>query len=621
MVVQATIYGQLAAADNQIRLLQIIPSDDPSSRVCCHVRAVSLIEPPEYKALSYCWGGAEDTETIELNGVEVPARTNLVAALQQLRLDGHLQLWVDALCINQDDVNERASQVQLMKYIFEEAAGVVAWLGLEDRETSKALDFLKQEGQHVSIYGFMREHQDDPDWATCWQACKTLFERPYWGRVWIIQEIAVAKKVWVQCGRSAVSWAAVESLLFQFRPDLVNFRRYRELFTKRSPLVPLLQALLDTRNSLATDPRDKFYALLSLTNDGNVITGLPNYKHPIELILKNITKNIYQSRRSLNLMVVRRPGAARTGLPSWVPDWLYLGKAIQPWQGKYFKPTEIPGKAPFRFIGNVLQVDGIYIQTIDRLTAAMNEKVSETSSAKNVLTPPEKVAKSSPQKSKKDLVPPILISQHILETLALSGNDPTCTSSLLESVVKHCVSNLRSPIYQALLEQKHPQWVRWLGANREFIIDNKALGTYFKVEARKNRQIATMLLVYVIETFASPIWLGRRLLTSYKKDFVAWQDTMKESLIGTEYASGMLDRFVGQMERVLKPGNRLFTTQDGTIGMAPLGAASGDRIYLIKGCTNPVILRECDNGWRVIGEAYFKKLPPTSEKPEKLMLV
>jgi hypothetical protein len=70
-----TDYRALAAAKNEIRLLEILPSHDQSSIICCRLKHVSLNEPPAYEALSYCWGNAEDTETIKLNGSRFSATT------------------------------------------------------------------------------------------------------------------------------------------------------------------------------------------------------------------------------------------------------------------------------------------------------------------------------------------------------------------------------------------------------------------------------------------------------------------------------------------------------------------------------------------------------------------
>jgi hypothetical protein len=141
------MYRQLSVAKNEIRVLRIAPNDDPSSIVCCYIEHISLNNPPPYGALSYCWGDANVTEQIRLNNSDKLATANLVAALRQLRADGLETLWVDALCINQDDPDERASQVQLMKYTFEEATQVVVWVGLEDDASNKAQDFMKQMGR------------------------------------------------------------------------------------------------------------------------------------------------------------------------------------------------------------------------------------------------------------------------------------------------------------------------------------------------------------------------------------------------------------------------------------------------------------------------------------------
>jgi hypothetical protein len=211
------MYRQLSTAKDEIRVLHIAPSDDPSSIVCCYLEHISLNNPPPYAALSYCWGDANVTEQIRLNNSDKSATTNLVAALRQLRADGLETLWVDALCINQDNSDERASQVQLMKYTFEEATQVVVWVGLEDDASNKAQDFMKQIGQSASEFEAFRKYQKggakSEKFRASWEALESFFARPYWRRVWIVQEIATAANVSVQCGNRVSSWEDVSQII------------------------------------------------------------------------------------------------------------------------------------------------------------------------------------------------------------------------------------------------------------------------------------------------------------------------------------------------------------------------------------------------------------------------
>jgi hypothetical protein len=111
--------------DDSIRLLLI----DPNSRgspISCRSQEVRLSSKPDYFALSYTWGAPVSTHTIQVNGHSVPVRQNLYTALQYLRDENEPQVfWIDALCINQEDVPERNQQVQIMGQIYKGAAETV----------------------------------------------------------------------------------------------------------------------------------------------------------------------------------------------------------------------------------------------------------------------------------------------------------------------------------------------------------------------------------------------------------------------------------------------------------------------------------------------------------------
>ncbi|KAH8725333.1 heterokaryon incompatibility protein-domain-containing protein, partial [Phaeosphaeriaceae sp. PMI808] len=112
-----------------IRLLILRPGsfDDP---IHCQLKQVSLSAEHAYDALSYVWGNASDTSPISLNGTPHHITKNLEIALRYLRhRESPKVLWVDAICINQSDINERNHQVQQMADIYSQAQRVIGWLG------------------------------------------------------------------------------------------------------------------------------------------------------------------------------------------------------------------------------------------------------------------------------------------------------------------------------------------------------------------------------------------------------------------------------------------------------------------------------------------------------------
>jgi Heterokaryon incompatibility protein (HET) len=136
-------YGKLDPDTNQIRVLELLPSRW-SEKISCKIRTISLDDKPVFEALSYVWGNPEDTDPINVDDAEFQATKNLIKALKRLRSsNGSRTIWVDAVCINQKDFDERAQQVGIMHLIYEKASSVQVFLG-----ESGILDVIPVEEQN-----------------------------------------------------------------------------------------------------------------------------------------------------------------------------------------------------------------------------------------------------------------------------------------------------------------------------------------------------------------------------------------------------------------------------------------------------------------------------------------
>jgi hypothetical protein len=104
---------------------------DGSDTICCELVPRTFANKPKYEALSYTWGEEDATEVIKLNGRDFRVRKNLHDALHQLRSNTEKRAsWGDAICINQEDIQERSSQVSIMAFIYSRAQRVLVWLGV-----------------------------------------------------------------------------------------------------------------------------------------------------------------------------------------------------------------------------------------------------------------------------------------------------------------------------------------------------------------------------------------------------------------------------------------------------------------------------------------------------------
>ncbi|KAF8864224.1 hypothetical protein BDZ45DRAFT_582496, partial [Acephala macrosclerotiorum] len=136
-------YRPLDDERREIRLLTVERTSSRSKYVTCRLHRYSMDRLPPYTALSYCWGDPKDTVTMIVNGKKFSATRNLEAALRQISRDGYSTIWADAICINQDDNNERNHQTLYMREIYSAAECVIAWLGPETPSSTAILDHLE----------------------------------------------------------------------------------------------------------------------------------------------------------------------------------------------------------------------------------------------------------------------------------------------------------------------------------------------------------------------------------------------------------------------------------------------------------------------------------------------
>lgn len=144
-------YEKLSDTAAQIRLLELLPGPDGGA-IHCRLACVDREKVAgTYEPLSYCWGDQTAQIPILVNDARINIGTNLHAALARLRSSKTSRtLWVDALCINQSDIQEKNVQVQLMRNVYENGSQTLVWLG-EERNVWRAATAFE-------IWGFANEY-------------------------------------------------------------------------------------------------------------------------------------------------------------------------------------------------------------------------------------------------------------------------------------------------------------------------------------------------------------------------------------------------------------------------------------------------------------------------------
>ena len=213
----------------EIRLLEISPrraEDGPAEAddVECSFVYAGLEQEPVFEALSYVWGGESREGSIVLDGRPFPVTRSLHHALSHLRLPADKRVvWADAVCINQDDLAERAEQVALMRRIYRSARSVTVYLGEPWDGHRLATDFFRAAADlpdhhyepslepHLSVRGH------DANSALLRQNLIRFLALPWWRRSWTVQEYALAREVNFQCGDTVLEGRVVQDAYSNLR--------------------------------------------------------------------------------------------------------------------------------------------------------------------------------------------------------------------------------------------------------------------------------------------------------------------------------------------------------------------------------------------------------------------
>ncbi|KAL6364813.1 hypothetical protein LRP88_00786 [Fusarium phalaenopsidis] len=219
-----SIYTPLSDPDT-IRVLEISLLHPGSHQLSGRLTIESLHDQPDYVALSYVWGAPSPTDPlIEIDGHPFQVRESLFQAIKVLVSDTKIRIWIDQICINQNDKPEKEHQVRLMSKIYSQARLVVGWLGdgadesdlamvsfsyitrfvreavAEDAKLSPPPRELSSNNHVKLIYDIV-----NPVGGRLGRACAALVQRPWFRRLWIVQEVALAKELELRCGTSSIS--------------------------------------------------------------------------------------------------------------------------------------------------------------------------------------------------------------------------------------------------------------------------------------------------------------------------------------------------------------------------------------------------------------------------------
>lgn len=546
-------YSPVNEAAREIRLLTILPdvfAAELQLEIQTHVfaRETSTVQ---YEALSYTWGSPKEPLDVFVSQGFISVTKNLAEALQYLRYeDKPRTMWIDAICVNQQDTDERSSQVKRMADIYSAASQVVVWLGPESTDSTTAMDCCELIASSVTVdwiqqalYPVSTEIQWASDEAPLpfsheeLIAISHLLNREWFKRLWIWQEVSLASKVIVLCGTRTLSWLAIQNAVFTIHVKSLaqhsniswSHRQLLRNLCKGPKGLSLDKLIENTKYSLCSDSRDRIFALFSLLSAyDRGLTIEPDYSKPPTQVFMEFTMHYIRGRKHLKLLstVESREENWISGLPSWIADW------SRPRLTTPFTRTKFSGlsKASVTLKGDgCLEVVGKTIGTIDMVEpfqlpdpesqASMFPRVcTELRRLCHVLDWSDLLIQDGPNL---DRLCSVLCPTSVLEIISSSKSDYRYLS----------FQDVRTSLREAL---------RYNG-NEETLV----LGTGMR------------------------IFINSVLLNCY--------------------------------------GRSLIHCHNGTIGLAPRYAREGDRVTVWLGCDTAMVLRhdKSKNRYRLIGEAIY----------------
>ena len=346
--------------DYNFRLLILLPGDWDEQIQCTLTHNSRRKRYKPYEVISYTWGTDKSSNPILLNGLALQVTESLEAALRHLRYPKKTgksrTLWADAICINQYDVAERNHQVRQMGAVYSRAQTVLVWLGEASSNSDLGMAFMKElcdclaeqgiihtDSQNVRLHSYLDanlalEKYLGTEYDRHWQAAARILRRPWWGRAWVIQELACSTRALFYCGTWTMEWRHLELIIWLLSHGGGFFEKMSEVLLGEDTARLFQLAwnryyfrrwihtgfhLLHQLSSYQSceDPRDKVYAMLALTDAETKANIQVDYSQSVAWVYTMATKVDIVSNKNLSILESVEHGTEPLDIPSWVADW------------------------------------------------------------------------------------------------------------------------------------------------------------------------------------------------------------------------------------------------------------------------------------------------------------
>jgi hypothetical protein len=550
------------------------------------MKHISLNQRPTYIALSYVWG-IHKSESIFVDGVPIKITGNLSAALRSQAVLDHMSkgvpIWVDAICINQENILERNTEVLRMRRIYAQSKETICWLGKSAGNSDQAFHYLES---------LATDQGSKPTEQQRTGLCE-LFSRTWWFRVWTIQEAVVPNRIVLACGDCHIQVVGAWSTLYMtierlkneisslsFHPNALAIQRLHMLNTLCASWtshcvmgVPLdlLNLLVASRHALATDPRDKVYGILSLAPDGKRLIARPDYRLSKKELFSQLAARWIMLHRHFDILCHAGTADAGQDLPSWVPDWADGKSSLSfcsfTWYAEDKDNTQqvnIHASIPPCFSNDLSRMT-IWAYEIDRIQCVAGHR------GLKVTTLPAMHGETKAPVTRYHNVDDTLCA--LLRTVCGGQMSQICQISgsywdSLDTV------EFRYALFN-ILQPRYPRHVAGLNSDadgyiRSWFLDN----SHFRIGDVSIGELVSQL----------PSTL------SHSESYSQVPQVMQE----------FKNRFVKTTQ-----GRTLFTTTTGYLGISRQSTMSGDIAFLVSNCSAPLVLRQTGQSFKLIGDSYI----------------
>ncbi|KAL2065722.1 hypothetical protein VTL71DRAFT_3392 [Oculimacula yallundae] len=619
-------YQYTPLEDGQIRLLQILPGSE-TEPVFGQLFTVSLEDLPIYTALSYAWGTGAPDETIILDGKALPVSVNLHDALRELRARPvwtepleesdrmrsffrHFRdiqkryvstnwlpsfskvmprlprihydmplIWIDAVCISQKDLLERGEQVNLMRQIYKRADSLTVWLGLEADDSSRAISMLKKIHLETVQLGYSQatllSKVQIPEVEEATDVIWKFYSRPWFSRLWIIQEYALGghtrgkesastDKVMFCCGQARVEGRAVIGSRFTNNTERGNHKTFlkhrllsinnlrlsiahpQRVVNERNWLISLVLA---SRTSQSTDPRDRIYASIGLAEDlSQDLTTEFNYDHIIfnyaattEDVYSSFVKAVVSTTKRLDILGLCNAEWSTIVSRTWTPDWTISGSGM-------LRPDMTHRDIPGHMVRCDVSPGTECIATFAPDLSTLTVRGFVWSGIKTLAT----------VSSDDGLIPEVLIRKKLALLLELA-------KAMSESEQGQLRADLHASFCRTVAWHNH---------------------------YKRREGVMPQSWVHAFDN-----WL-------FGQPHGHNPSHLEYGAVSTEEQQSAKSEFFDLVLASLERSDRLLITDDGNIGRMSRPADVGDLVCVILGCAVPIVLRPVGEHYEVIGDAY-----------------